>query len=123
MPATASWPKHWPKPEQVLFNAAAVSLSAGLAYVVCNQFLAGLMVHSFAGWVTLAAMILYGANTLMVAVILCLIENKPLHYSWKLCHFWTFPYYLVGAAVAGLMTATSHPAQWLSALPMLARWN
>jgi hypothetical protein len=113
-------PKHWPKPEQVLFNSAGISLSAALAFVVCNQLMAGLMVHSFAGWVTLATLILYSANTLLVAAILCLIESKPLHHSWKRCHFWSFPYYLAGAAVAGLMTATASPSEWLVALPMLS---
>jgi len=113
-------PKHWPKPEQVSFNAAALSLSAGLAFLACHQVTANLASHSLAGCLVLATLVFYGCNTLVVASMLCLVEQKPLHNLWQLCHFWSFPYYLAGAAVAGLMTATAIPAGWVSALPILS---
>ena len=112
-------PRTWPRPEQVLFNAASVSLSVSLAYLVCNRVMAPLLSGSLVGRMALATLILYGANTLIVALILCLVDQKPLHSLCKLCHFWAFPYYLVGAAVAALMTATAGPRDWLSPLPIL----
>ncbi len=113
-------PKHWPKPQQVLFNAAALSLSAALAIGVCHQAMAGLASHSLVGCLVLATLVFYGCNMLIVGSMLCLVDQKPLHKSWQLCHFWSFPYYLVGAAVAGLMTATTLPGGWASALPILS---
>jgi hypothetical protein len=113
-------PKHWPKPEQVLFNAASLALSTALAYAVSHQVMAGWLSHSLVGCLVLATLLLYGTNTLIVAVILCLVDQKPLHHLWQLCHFWSFPYYLIGAAVAGLMTATASRTDWLSALPILS---
>jgi hypothetical protein len=111
-------PKHMPKLEQVLFNAAAVSLGSGLAFVFCNQAMAGWTVHSLLGRLVLATFVLYGCNTLIIAAMLCLVERRPLHHSWQLCHFWSFPYYLVGTAVAAMMTATTTPTGWFSALPI-----
>ena len=112
-------PKHWPKPEQLLFNAATVALSTTLAYAVCHHVMANSLSHSFVGCLVLATLVLYGTNTLLLAVIMCAVDRKPLHNLWLLCHFWSFPYYLVGAAVAGLMTATASPTNWLSPLPIL----
>ena len=35
---------------------------------------------------------------------------------WPSCYEWTFPYFLVGAAVAGLASAAAHGATWGVAL-------
>jgi hypothetical protein len=64
-------------------------------------------------------MALYGCNTLLVASVLALIEGKPLGSAWQLCYFWSLPYYLVGAAVAGLMAATSRTVDWQASLLIL----
>jgi len=59
----------------------------------------------------------------MVAMVLALVDGKPLTSVWQLCYFWSLPYYLVGAAVAGLMTATDRTADWppsLLILPLMA---
>jgi hypothetical protein len=45
--------------------------------------------------------------------LLALVDRKPLSDVWQLCYFWSLPYYLVGAATAGIMTATSRTADWL----------
>jgi len=112
-------PKTWPRTQQVLFNAASVSLSAAMACLVCNQLMAGWLSGSLTGRLAVATLILYSANTLIVGTILSLVDRKPLHGLYKFCHFWVFPYYLVGAAVAGLMTATAGPTNWLSSVPIL----
>jgi hypothetical protein len=67
-----------------------------------------------------ATALLYGCNTLMVAVVLWLTEDKPLSGLWWQCHFWSFPYYVVGAAAAYLVIATSNLAGWQSPLLVLA---
>jgi len=47
------------------------------------------------------------------------VDRKPLGSIWQLCYFWSLPYYLVGAATAGLMTAISRVADWPSSLLVL----
>ena len=36
-------------------------------------------------------------------MVISLTERRPLHRIWSDCYFWSFPYYLVGAGVVGLM--------------------
>ena len=62
---------------------------------------------------------LYGSNTLIVATMLALLERKPLSNVWQLCNFWSLPYYLAGAAAAGIMTSTSRAADWPASLLVL----
>jgi hypothetical protein len=108
--------KRRPRPVQVLFNSATLALSTALAYAVCRLALASsplvLLVQATA--------LLYGCNTLMVAVVLWLTEGRALGGTWWQCHFWSFPYYAVGAAAAYLVIVTSNMAGWKSPLLVLA---
>ncbi len=60
---------------------------------------------------SLAAMMVLGAcvyvvmNTGMVSLVISLAEGRTLTELWSSCYEWTFPYFLVGAAVAGLASA------------------
>jgi len=59
------------------------------------------------------------ANTLLISAVVSLVESKPLSSTWRQCHLWSFPYYLVGAAVAGLVLSLDHSAGWqVSLLPL-----
>src|SRR2546427_5849082 len=50
-----------------------------------------------------AACVFFLTNTIPVACVIALTENKPLRKVWSECYFWSFPYYLAGAALAGLI--------------------
>ena len=112
-------PKQRPVPVQVAFNAACLMLSTALAaasYVLAAQYappgaLLALLVP--------ATLVLYAGNTVMVAVVLCLIEDKPFSYTWTNCNFWTLPYYLVGTVTAALMITSSHSTGWYSSALVL----
>jgi surface polysaccharide O-acyltransferase-like enzyme len=47
-------------------------------------------------------------NTSLVSLVISLVERQSLKNIWPQCYEWTFPYFLVGAAVAGLASAASH---------------
>ena len=47
-------------------------------------------------------------NTGLVSLVIALAEGQSLKQLWPSCYEWTFPYFLVGAAVAGLASAASH---------------
>ncbi len=47
-------------------------------------------------------------NTGLVSLVISLAEGRPLRELWSSCYEWTFPYFLVGAAVAGLASAAGH---------------
>lgn len=105
--------------EQVLFNASTLAMGAGLAHYICRIALAPWLSESLAASLVLSTVILYMLNTLLVAIVLCLVNRRPLRMLWGACHFWTFPYYLVGAAVAGLIVAVGQTSGWMSPLLML----
>jgi hypothetical protein len=108
-----------PSPAQVLFSPASLSLSAAAAHSLCRVVLEPWLGHSVVGVLVVSALVMYGSNTLMVAMVLALVNRKPLSSVWQLCYFWSLPYYLVGAAAAGIMAATNRTADWPPSLLVL----
>ena len=47
-------------------------------------------------------------NTGLVSLVISLAEGQSMKQVWPSCYEWTFPYFLVGAAVAGLASAAGH---------------
>lgn len=116
-------PKRRPRLLQVLFNPACLALSTALSYTLSRWAAERWGSQSLVGVLVLATLLLYAANTLLVATALCLVERQPLGGVWRHCYFWSCPYYLVGAAAAGLMIATSRSAGWqpsVLVLPIMA---
>lgn len=104
---------------QVLFNGATQALSVGLAFLTFRFLLDHSAVLSLPASLAAATTVLYLTNAVLVAAVLCLIERRPLRQLWSHCYFWSFPYYLVGTAVAGLMIAVARAANWYTALLVL----
>jgi hypothetical protein len=116
-------PRNRPKVVQVAFNAASFILSTALAYSVCRLILPQATGQRLILRLAVATALQYGLNTLLVAGVLCLVEDKPVLSIWRHCYFWSFPYYVVGATAAGLMAATNGSAGWIPSLfilPLLA---
>jgi hypothetical protein len=51
--------------------------------------------------------------------VLSLVQGKSLFAVWQQCYLWSFPYYLAGAAIAGLAVSTSRSAGWVMSLLIL----
>ncbi len=66
-----------------------------------------------------AALVFFLANTLPVSVVIALTEAKSSSKVWKECYFWSFPYYLVGAAAVGLVGIVNQRAGWQTSLLVL----
>ena len=58
----------------------------------------------------LSAAAFFVANTLSIAIVIALTEDKNVWQVWRDSYFWTFPNYLVGAAVAWVRDAW--PSAW-----------
>ena len=107
-----------PRAVQVVFNTCATSIAIGLAYVVYHVTL----FHSQnnpAVLLVATASTYFVANTLPVATIISLTERKSLRHIWSDCYFWSFPYYLVGAGVAGLVSWLNRVVDWQTSLLIL----
>ena len=112
-------PKTWPKPVQVAFNVASMaSATAGTYYLFHSR------VSQFVADNQLLILVASGAtffvlNTVPVACVISLTEQKPLRKVWSECYFWSFPYYLLGAAIAGIVELIDKKASWQPSLLIL----
>ena len=102
---------------QVAFNVAVLALSSGAAYRLAH-WITGSDAHT-AVLMTIAGSFYLTADTLLVSGVLSLVEGKSLFVVWRQCYLWSFPYYLAGAAFAGLMVETNRSAGWLVSLLVL----
>jgi len=112
-------PKQPPKGAQVVFNMATLVLSAGMADWVSHLVLALAHTNSLVLLIALATFVFLLLNTGLVAMVISLAEEKPLRSEWLHCFYWSFPYFLVGAVAAGLVSATSRSGGWVAALLVL----
>ena len=62
------------------------------------------------------ATVFFAMNTFPVAGAIALTERSSLRRVWKECYFWSFPYYLLGAAIAGAASAVNRYFGWQTAL-------
>ncbi len=94
-----------PKLVQVLFNVACLTVCTAAAFWTSHSALAMLGLHSLAAMMVLGACVYVVMNTGLVSLVISLAEGRPLRDLWSSCYEWTFPYFVVGAAVAGLASA------------------
>jgi putative nucleotidyltransferase with HDIG domain len=94
------------------FNLAQLSLAITAAYWTYK----GLLTHVFHGQSPLpllaAAIVFFFLNSMPVAAVVALAENTSIAQKWKSGYAWTFPYYLVGAAIAGFIQFVNRVAGW-----------
>src|SRR5256886_7728101 len=97
--------RSWPKPVQVLFNAACLTVCTAAAVWISHAIPAMLGLNSVAAMMGLGACVYVVLNTGLVSLVIALAAGPPLRDLWSSCYEWTFPYFLVGAAVAGVAIA------------------
>ena len=105
-----------PKALQVTFNVCAGCLSTALAYMVYHQPLANVLVGSRPILLGLAATVYFIANAGSIATVISLTERRPLIRILVDCYFWSFPYYLVGAGIAGSVAWLNQTFNWETSL-------
>src|SRR6266576_2420329 len=101
-----------PKPVQVLFNAACLTACTAAAFGASHGVQAMLGLNSLAAMMVLGSCVYVVLNTGLVSLVISLAEERPLREIWSSCYEWTFPYFLVGAAVAGLASAAGQGTNW-----------
>jgi PAS domain S-box-containing protein len=93
---------------QVSFSVANITLATAATYELYRATL--LVPNPFR--LGAAASLFFVLNTLPIAVVIALTEDKSFRKVWTDCYFWSFPYYLVGAAIVGALSFTSHTIDW-----------
>ncbi len=108
-----------PVPIQVAFNVCSTALAIGATFATYRYSLLHRVVHNPSTLLFLAACVYFVANTVPVAAVISLTERKSLRRIWSDCYFWSFPYYLVGAGVAGMMSWLHDFTDWQTSLLIL----
>ncbi len=108
-----------PKALQLTFNVCAGSLSTALAYVVFHDPVMNVIIDSRPVLLGVASTVYFIANAGSIAAVISLTERRPLMRILVNCYFWSFPYYLVGAGIAGAIAWLNHTFNWETSLLIL----
>src|SRR5215813_13513574 len=111
--------KDRPAPIQVAFNVCSTALAIAATFAAYRWPLLHRFVSNPSTLLFLAACVYFVANTVPVAAVISLTERRSLRKIWADCYFWSFPYYLVGAGVAGMMSWLHDFTDWQTSLLIL----
>ncbi|MFZ0419243.1 MAG: HD domain-containing phosphohydrolase [Candidatus Sulfotelmatobacter sp.] len=104
---------------QLVFNLSQVTVCSAASYGAYK--LTFQVCHGSIPLGLLAAAITqFAVNTAAMSIILGLTEEKPISSVWTGIYLWTFPYYMVAAAVAGLVSLLNRHFGWQGSLLVLA---
>src|SRR5215467_1439647 len=108
-----------PRAMQITFNVCAGSISTALAYVVFHHPLMNLVIDSRPVSLGVSATVYFIANAGSIATVISLTERRPLQRILVDCYFWSFPYYIMGAGVAGLVSWIDAIVGWQTSMLVL----
>lgn len=99
-----------PRPLQVGFNLGSMTIAVTVGYAVYHLIPLGGQALPIR--VALAATAYFLTNTLSVAGVVALTETRSVRKIWQECYFWSFPYYLVGGAIAAIFSICNRNLGW-----------
>jgi putative nucleotidyltransferase with HDIG domain len=104
---------------QLIFNLSQVTVSTGAAYGA-YRLVSTYILHRPGPLALLAAALThFFFNTAAMSIIIGMTEEKPISKVWIDSYSWSFPYYMVGAASAGLVSFLNEHIGWQSSLLVL----
>ncbi len=106
-------------PVKVLFNVAGMMANASALTYVSYHWLSVRAGGNKPILLMIAALVFFFANTIPISVVIAMTESKSSRKVWSECYFWSFPYYLVGAAAVGLVGIVNRSAGWETSLLVL----
>ncbi len=104
---------------QVMFNVCGSAWAIAAAYQIYYISTAHGQVRNPSLQLIAAATTYFLANTVPVAVVISLTEQKSLIKIYSECYFWSFPYYLLGAGIAGMVNYVNRTLEWRTSLLIL----
>jgi len=105
-----------PSAVQETFNLCAGAVSTALAYHAFHLVQSHHLVESQVLALGVGAAVYFVANTGSTATVISLTDGRSLKQIIVECYFWSFPYYLVGAAVAGFIGWLDQAFNWETSL-------
>src|SRR5690242_6004409 len=110
-----------PRPRliQILFNFANLALSISLADAVFHSQLAYNLGLRWPLLLAAASTTYFAMNTMSVSGIIAMTERRNPLLVWIECYLWSFPYYLLGALIAGGVSIINRSLGWQVAILVL----
>ena len=106
-------------PIKILFNVFGMMANAIVVSYSAYHSLQRVLGAGTLPLLVVTALIFFVANTVPIAMVISLTESKPAHKVWADCHFWSFPFYMVGAAVVFAVGFVSEQVGWQTSLLVL----
>jgi diguanylate cyclase (GGDEF)-like protein/putative nucleotidyltransferase with HDIG domain len=106
-------------PIKVVFNVFSMMANAILLSYFAYHDLQRVLGAGTLPLLIITALVFFVANTVPVAVIISLTEGKKPYKVWAECHFWSFPFYMVGAGVVFAVGFLSKQVGWQTSLLVL----
>ncbi len=111
--------RHRVKLVQFVFNWSQLTVASTVAYGAYSLVVARVLHGPGPLALLVAAIINFGCNSAAMSTIIGLTEDKPIPKVWNDSYLWSFPYYMVGAAVAGVVHFLNGHIGWQSSLLIL----
>ena len=105
-------PSKRPTLAQVAFGAGTMLISTALTYSISHLVLAPRPAAFLSAALMLSTALLLMVNTALVARVISLVESKRFIRVWRDCYLMAFPYFLIGAALAGAVCSTCGTLGW-----------
>jgi len=106
-------------PIKIVFNVFGMMANAIVVSYFAYHSLQRVLGAGTLPLLVITALIFFLANTVPIAVVISLTEGKAAHKVWADCHFWSFPFYMVGAAVVFAVGFVSKQVGWQTSLLVL----
>ncbi len=110
-----------PRPRliQVLFNFANLAISITAANLVFHSYYAARVGLKWPLLLAAASTTYFAVNTMSVSGVIAITERRNPIRVWKECYLWSFPYYLLGALIAGGVSVIDRLFSWQAAILVL----
>ncbi len=101
---------------QVLFNIGSAAFAISTSYRVFHSFWLRSLPLEQALLLAILACTYFVTTTLLVAAVIAFTEGKSLRSVWRASYLWALPYYLLGAATAGLFEVAQRRLGWQTSM-------
>jgi putative nucleotidyltransferase with HDIG domain len=95
--------KRRPTLVQLIFNISVIWVVIGAAHVAFHWSFTQSLLPRAVTRIFVAAAVYFLVNTVAVAAVIALTEKLSLPSVWKDSYLWSFPYYLLGASMVGVV--------------------
>src|SRR5580704_3985356 len=113
------WSQQEIKAYQLAFNTGSMAMAIAATSLTYHSSLLHRTHVDTAIMLVAASVVFFLMNTFPVSAAISLTEHRSLKSVWQECYFWSFPYYLLGAAVAGGTSAATKYIGWQTAMLVL----